>query len=86
MIKLLVKNRLRGFISRMLKQGKKASKGKIALFAILFAYVFAAVAFMSGTFAYMLGELFIPLGLSWIYPARQSKFYLFAAHKTASVN
>lgn len=67
MIKLLVKNRLRGFISGMLKQGKRASKGKIALFAFLFAYLFAAVAFLSGTFAYMLGDVFIPSGFSWLY-------------------
>ena len=43
MIKLLVKNRLRGFCSGLLKQGKNASKGKIALFAFLFLYLFAAL-------------------------------------------
>ncbi len=67
MIKILVKNRLRGFVSGMLKQGKKASKGKILLFAFLFAYLFAAVAFLSGTFAYMLGEVFISNGFSWLF-------------------
>ena len=67
MIKLLVKNRLRGFCSGMLNQGKKASKGKMALFAILFAYIFTAVAFLSGTFAYMLGEVLIPSGFSWLF-------------------
>ena len=67
MVKLLVKNRLRGFVSGMLKQGKKASKGKIALFSLLFAYLFAAVAFLSGTLSYMFGKVFIPLGFSWLY-------------------
>lgn len=67
MIKLLVKNRLRGLVSGMLKQGKNASKGKIALFAVLFIYLFAAVAFMSASFAYMLGEVLIPFGFSWLF-------------------
>ena len=67
MIKLLVKNRLRGLISGMLKQGKNASKGKIALFAFLFIYLFAAVAFMSASFAYMLGEVLITNGFSWLF-------------------
>ncbi len=67
MIKLLVKNRLRGTVSGMLKQGKRASKGKIALFAVLFAYLFACVIFLSATFAYMLGSVLIPTGAAWLY-------------------
>lgn len=66
MIKLLVKNRLSGFFSGMLKQGKRASKGKMALFALLFVYLFAAVAFMSGAFAYLLGVALIPK-VPWLY-------------------
>lgn len=67
MIKLLVKNRLLASVSGMLKQGKKASKGKMALFAFLFLYVFACVIFLSATFAYMLGKVLIPHGMSWLY-------------------
>ena len=67
MIKLLVKNRLRGALSGMLTQGKKASKGKMILFGCIFLYVFAYVAFLSGFFANILGKAFISIGASWLY-------------------
>ena len=67
MIKLLVKNRLRGFVSGMLKQGKQGSKKKMALFAVLFAYIFVSIAALSGGISYTLGNVLIPSGMSWLY-------------------
>jgi len=67
MIKLLVKNRLRGTVSGMLRQGKQGSRAKIVLFAILFAYIFACLIFLSSIMSLSLGSVMIPAGASWLY-------------------
>ena len=70
MIKLLVKSRLLGTFSSLLNKAegkKKTSKGKIALFAALFAYLFVALIAMSSGAAYFIGSSLIPAGFSWLY-------------------
>lgn len=70
MIKLLVKNRLRGLVHGMLgktKGGQRSSKAKIALFALLFAYLFACFIFLFSVMAFTFGSALIPVGASWLY-------------------
>ena len=69
MIKLLVKNRLRGAVSGMLRLGKsgKGSRGRVVLFAILFAYLFACLIFLSSGMSFLLGSALIPAGAAWLY-------------------
>jgi len=74
MVKLLLKNRFASLLSSIgvkQKDGsiKKASVGKIILFAILYLYIIAAFLFLSVSMSASMSMILIPQGYSWLYYA-----------------
>lgn len=70
MLKVLLKKQLLE-INRSIffnqKTGNRRSKGAIAVFIVLFAFLMLFLMGMFGSAAYMLASVFIPQGLDWFY-------------------
>lgn len=66
MIKLLVKNRLLGFVSGMMRK-EEGKRKRVVLFAVLFAVLFLSLLTVSLSVALSLGAVLIPAGVSWLY-------------------
>ncbi len=66
MIKLLVKNRLLGFVSGMVRK-EEGKRKRIVLFAVLFAVLFLSLLTVSLSVALSLGAVLIPAGVGWLY-------------------
>lgn len=94
MIKLLVKNRLRGFIAGLLrsKEGnskKTAGKAKPIAFGLIFAVLFLCFISLTLTFAIPIASALVPLGFSWLYfaiflLAEFSILFIFSIFETKS--
>ena len=72
MIKQLIKNRLTSVLCGIVGRGKggsvkKAGKGKIIAFSILYLYLVIFFASFSATMSVTLGKALIPIGASWLY-------------------
>ncbi len=91
MIKLLVKNRLRGFIAGSLrsKEGKSGGKARPAFFAVVFAVLFLCFISLTLTFAIPIAKALVPNGFSWLYfaiflLAEFSILFIFSIFETKS--
>ncbi len=69
MLKLLLKSKLQAMLYSMLGKNKAAknSKGRTALFIVLYIYLAACMLFLSVTMSLSLAATLIPLGADWLY-------------------
>lgn len=72
MVKILIKNRLRGLVGAMLTGGRKGSTkqrstGRVVLFSLLYLYVAVVFIGLATFMAISLGSLMIPLGAPRLY-------------------